>query len=64
MTDVPPPRFRLVLEPLPDPDGVPPVVRLRRALKHLLRACRLRCVSAVEETPLPQEEAAADDRPT
>jgi hypothetical protein len=34
------------------PDGVPAAVRLRRALKTLLRAYRLRCVS-VEEVQAP-----------
>jgi hypothetical protein len=30
------------------PSGIPPNIRLRRALKLLLRACELRCVSVVE----------------
>lgn len=44
-------RFRLTLEALPDLEGKPPAeVRLRSALKALLRAFRLRCVEAVEVT--------------
>jgi hypothetical protein len=34
---------RLTLRPLRDPDGVPAVVRIRSALKCLLRRFRLRC---------------------
>ena len=32
----------LTLAPAPDPDGVPVPVRVRRALKYLLRVCRLK----------------------
>ena len=45
-------RFRLELEALAD--GVPAVVRLRRALKCLLRAFGLRCRSVADVTPRPQ----------
>jgi hypothetical protein len=45
----------ITLAPSNDASGVPPVIRLRRALKALLRAYGLRCVSAriggVEEKP-------------
>ena len=40
------PRFNLTIEALPD-DG-PPIVRLRRILKALLRSYRFRCLSAIE----------------
>ena len=36
-------RYRLVLRAIPDP--VPPIIRLRSALKTLLRAFGLRCES-------------------
>ena len=39
-----PERFCLVLQALPSHQDVPPVLRLRRGLKYLLRVCRLRCV--------------------
>jgi hypothetical protein len=42
-------RFTLILEPLPD--DVPAEIRLRRPLKHLLRACRLRCVRVDDAPP-------------
>ena len=41
-------RYRIELEELPDPDGVPGVIRLRHALKRLLRCYRLRCRSVEE----------------
>jgi uncharacterized protein YbjT (DUF2867 family) len=41
--------FTLILAPTgPGPDGI---IRLRRALKILLRACGLRCVSVRENGP-------------
>lgn len=43
------PTFRLELKALADPGGVPVAVRLRRALKVLGRAYRLRVVSIVPE---------------
>jgi hypothetical protein len=49
--------YRITLAPLPG--GTPPIVRLRRGLKTLLRRYRLRC-KAVEElgaAPPPREEA-------
>jgi hypothetical protein len=42
--DRPAPGVVLTLAPAPDPDGVPVPVRVRRALKYLLRVCRLRCI--------------------
>jgi hypothetical protein len=42
-------RYRLELEA--KPAGVPPDVRLRRALKVLLRAFGLKCLSAREVKP-------------
>jgi hypothetical protein len=42
------PRYCLLLDALPDADGVPAVVRLRRALKTLLRRDNLRAVDAIE----------------
>lgn len=57
----PRPRFRLLLEALPCPDGPSADRRLAQALKHLLRAQRLRCVQVEDVTPEAedQEEAAA-----
>ena len=40
----PPQRFAIVLVPPPEPADVPPTIRLRRALKCLLRSFGLRCV--------------------
>jgi hypothetical protein len=44
--------YRVELIALPD-DNYPVAVRLRRALKTLLRAYGLRCVSIQETTPWP-----------
>jgi hypothetical protein len=54
-------RYRLELEALAD-DGCPAHVRLRAALKCLLRAFRLRCRSVADVTPgqLPAGGPAAD----
>lgn len=41
----PPERFALVLRAVPDPGGVPAIIRLRRFLKMSLRSYGLRCVS-------------------
>jgi hypothetical protein len=39
-------RYSLDLEAMPDNvNGVPPNLRLRRALKYLLRSCGLRCLA-------------------
>lgn len=43
------PRFKLILEPLPG--GAPVIVRLRRALKMLLRAYGFRAVYVNEDRP-------------
>jgi hypothetical protein len=43
----PAPRFLLTVDALPG--VVPPIVRLRRALKVLRRAFGLRCVSVAEQ---------------
>jgi len=59
-----PPRFVLTLALMPDAPGAEPFPveqRLRRLLKYALRACRLRCVSATEETPLAEGDP-DDDR--
>ena len=44
--------YTITLRPLPDPDGVPPLIRLRKFLKMSLRGYGLRCVrcEAVPET--------------
>lgn len=44
-------RWLVTLEALPteDPDAAPPDVRLRRALKCLLRSFRLKCVAVEDE---------------
>ena len=47
----PRPRWTLTLEAQPTPDGAPAIVRLRRALKCLLRVFGLRCLSAVWTVP-------------
>jgi hypothetical protein len=52
--------FRLVLRPLKD--ATPAIIRLRHALKHLLRAWNLRCVEAVE-VPAAASSAAATAAP-
>lgn len=49
------PKFQLVLTPTPG--GVEPILRLRRALKALLRSYGLRCVS-VQTLPDPLANAA------
>jgi hypothetical protein len=49
MSDAPRPRYHLTLEAMPD--DVPPIHRLRRALKVLLRSFRLFCVEARESSP-------------
>jgi len=49
-----PERFSLTLQALPDPDGVPAIIRLRRVLKYALRVCRLRCV-AIEPADGPRD---------
>jgi hypothetical protein len=36
-------RYRLILRPLEDESDPQGIRRLRRGLKHLLRACRIRC---------------------
>jgi hypothetical protein len=41
-------RYQLTLQPLPDPLDPAGIKRLRSGLKHLLRSCRLKCVSAIE----------------
>jgi len=41
----------ILIRPLPDPDGVPASVRVRRALKCLLRAYRLRVVKVTNVGP-------------
>jgi hypothetical protein len=47
---------------VPDPDAVPPVVRLRRLLKYAGRVCALRCVSALAKA-LAAEDALTALRP-
>jgi hypothetical protein len=44
------PPFRIVLVALDDPSGVPPRVRVRRALKTRLRSYGLRCLK-IEPVP-------------
>ncbi len=39
-----PERYAIVLQAMPDQDGVPTIIRLRRFLKAALRSYRLRCV--------------------
>jgi hypothetical protein len=43
------PHYRLTLRPLPS--AYPPVIRLRRALKWLLRSFGLECVDVREVSP-------------
>jgi hypothetical protein len=43
VTDADPVEFVLRLHPLPD--AIPPIVRLRRAMKLLLRSFRLKCTA-------------------
>jgi hypothetical protein len=43
------PRPRFILELVPEPSDRPAIIRLRRALKHLLRAEGLRAVKVVEQ---------------
>jgi hypothetical protein len=52
-----PPRYRLDLVALPDPEGVPPANRLRRLLKALLRGWGFRCIRAVEVRPVVPDDA-------
>lgn len=48
---------RFVFRPLPDPDGVPVAVRLRRLLKYALRTCYLDCerLERTDEPPATEE---------
>jgi hypothetical protein len=56
-----PPDIRLVLRPLPD--SVPGTVRVRRALKTLLRCYRLKAVEVVEvPARLPVDGEATEGR--
>lgn len=59
MSEEPKRRFKVELEALADPDGTPAEVRLRAALKRLLRSFRLRCVKVEEIHP----EEASGERP-
>ena len=52
--DAPPQRERFVITLEALPDGVPAEVRLRRLLKHALRALKLRCVG-LREGPTEEE---------
>ena len=57
------PTYALTLRALPDRDNVPPIVRMRRLLKHALRSCGMRCVSICEvpaDTPTEPSNDAAD----
>lgn len=49
------PAFIVTLRAEPDPLNRAPAIRLRLALKLLLRACGLRCVK-VENAPAPSPE--------
>jgi hypothetical protein len=53
MTRRPRPPFRLTLVALDDPAGVPPRIRVKRALKVLLRSFGLRCIRI---EPAPNQE--------
>lgn len=44
------PKFQLILQAASG-DSRPPAIRLRRALKLLLRACGLRCIGCIEVKP-------------
>jgi hypothetical protein len=61
MSDPSKPRYRLTLEALKS--NTPPVVRLRVALKRLLRSFNLRC-TMVEFLDADQAEAGNQDAPT
>jgi len=54
-------RYRLEIEALAG-DDAPPVVRLRSALKCLLRAFRLKCRRVEAVPPGPDAEATTDGR--
>jgi len=41
------PSYVLTLRSLPDHNGVPVIIRLRRVLKYALRVCGLKCVAIV-----------------
>jgi len=49
--------YHLTLRPLPDRSGVPAIIRLRRALKLLLRSYGLRCIGC---KPAATAERASD----
>ena len=57
-------RFSIVLEALPDPDGVPAAVRLKALLKVALRRCRLKAIHTTSWPAggePPRAEGAGDD---
>ncbi len=49
------PRYAIIVEALPG-DPRPPILRLKKALKYLLRACNMKCVDLA---PGPGSEEAA-----
>jgi hypothetical protein len=53
------PTYRLTVRALPD--DVPPVIRLRRLLKHSLRALGFRAVSVEEVPPAPPPGGAKEE---
>ncbi len=61
---VPPERFTLTIEAVADPLRRPAAIRLRLALKHLLRVQRLRCTAiAPALTSAASEDSGHTDRP-
>lgn len=56
MTKREPPTFVLRLRAEAWPGGPPAIVRLRTALKSLLRTHRLRCVKIIQEKPSREAE--------
>ena len=48
--------YTITLRPLPDPDGVPSIIRLRKFLKMSLRGYGLRCVRCEAVTDVSEED--------
>ena len=61
------PRWRIVLEAMPDDDGTPAINRLRSLLKRALRAYKLRvaeCCELQEPVKIPTVRSQKDERTT
>jgi hypothetical protein len=55
--------WNVVLEILPTEDGVPEINRMKRALKCLLRAYKIRCIRILQDPPDELPENAAEPDP-